>query len=115
MTKYKKGRIVKGTVSGIEKYGVFIKLEELYNGLIHISEVSHSFVKDINNYVKIGDEIYVEILEVDENTCQLKLSIKNINFRRKMFKNKNKIEETTNGFNTLQQMLPIWIDKKVKR
>ena len=115
MSKYKKGRIVKGVVSGIEKYGVFVKFDEFYNGLIHISEVSHSFVKDINSYVTIGDDIYVEILEVDEKNFQLKLSIKNINFRKRNSQNRRKIEETSLGFSTLEQMLPIWIDKNLKR
>lgn len=115
MSKYKKGRIVKGVVSGIEKYGIFIKFDEFFNGLVHISEVSHSFVKDIHTYVSIGDIIYVEILDVDEKNSQLKLSIKNINYRKKPSINKRKIEETEHGFLTLQQMLPIWIEKKLKR
>jgi len=115
MSKYKKGRIVKGVVSGIEKYGIFVKFDEFYNGLIHISEVSHSFVKDVNSYVSIEDVIYVEILEVDDQNAQLKLSIKNINYRRKPSQNKKKIEETSLGFTTLQQMLPIWIKQNQKR
>ena len=44
MSKYKKGRVVSGVVTGIEKYGVFIGLDEFYSGLIHISEISHGFV-----------------------------------------------------------------------
>lgn len=115
MSKYKKGRIVKGVVSGIEKYGIFVKFDEFFNGLIHISEVSHSFVKDVHTYVSIGDIIYVEILDVDEQTSQLKLSIKNINYRKKPSVNRRKIVETSLGFKTLQQMLPIWIEKNLKR
>lgn len=82
MTKYKKGKIVKGTITGIEDYGAFVSLDEYYSGLIHISEISHGFVKNIEDFLKIGDIIYVEVLEVDEELSQLKLSIKNINYRR---------------------------------
>ena len=39
MTKYKKGKVIKGVVSGIESYGAFVTLDEYYTGLIHISEI----------------------------------------------------------------------------
>ena len=57
MSKYKRGRIVSGTVTGIEKYGIFVSLDEFYNGLIHISEVSNEFVKNIYDVVNVGEVI----------------------------------------------------------
>ena len=114
MTVYKKGKVVKGTVTGIEKYGAFVSLDEYYSGLIHISEVSHGFVKDINEFFKTGDIIYVEVLEVDENLSQLKLSIKNISYKKKPFVKKQEIRETSLGFKTLGLMLPVWIEKSSK-
>ena len=39
MADYKKGKVVKATVTGIESYGVFVSLDEYYSGLIHISEI----------------------------------------------------------------------------
>ena len=113
MAKYKKGKIVKATVSGIELYGIFVNLDEYYSGLIHISEISHNFVKDVHDFVKIGDTIYVEILEVDEDSCHLKLSIKNINYKRQDRRQKRKIVETPLGFKTLQYKLPIWIGESL--
>ena len=108
MANYKKGNIVTGTVTGIESYGVFVSFDEYYSGLIHISEISHGFVKDIHDYVKVGDVIKVEILEVDEETSHLKLSIKNIGIEkpRPSRRKKRKIEETPSGFHTLAQKLP---------
>ena len=114
MEKYKEGKIVKGTVTGIESYGIFVSLDDYYSGLIHISEVSHNFVSDIKNFVKVGDIINVEIIGVDEENNHLKLSIKNINYRINYQKKKKKIVETKQGFNTLAHYLPIWIDKKIK-
>ena len=67
MTKYKKGSIIEGSVTGIENYGVFVNLDDYYSGLIHISEISHGFVKDVNNYVNLGDTIKVKVVEVDDN------------------------------------------------
>ena len=115
MTKYKKGKIVKGAVTGIESYGIFVSLDEYYSGLIHISEISHNFVKNIHDYVEVGDIIYVEVLDVDEEQCQLKLSIKNINYKRRVNVKKKKITETNSGFKTLASKLPIWIDEKLKK
>jgi general stress protein 13 len=113
MTSYKKGSVVKGTVTGIENYGAFVSFDEYYSGLIHISEISHGFVKDIKDFINVGDVIYVEILDVDEQLCQLKLSIKNIT-HQKAHHNK-KINETSTGFQTLEKMLPKWIEDASKR
>ena len=111
MSDYKVGSIIKGQVTGIEKYGIFINIDPWYDGLIHISEISQGFVKDINDYVKIGDTIYCQILEVDEDNLQLKLSIKNINYKT-LDKIKN-IKESRRGFLPLKNNLPIWIKEKL--
>ena len=115
MSKIKKGRIIKGTVTGIESYGVFVSCDDYYTGLIHISEISHGFVKNITDFVKIGDLIFVEILDVDEELGHLKLSIKNISYNKKIVVKKKKIKETSLGFKTLEYKLPIWIDEAMKK
>lgn len=115
MTNYKKGRIVRGSVTGIESYGVFVSFDEYYSGLIHISEISYGYVKDITDFVNVGDVIYAEILEVDESLGQLKLSIKNIDYKYNRGVRRRKIQETSQGFSTLAYNLPIWIEKSLKK
>lgn len=115
MTKYRKGKIVKATVTGIESYGAFVTLDEYYSGLIHISEISHGFVKNISDFLTIGEEISVQILEVDEEQSHLKLSIKNINYKKEKKIKKTKIQETNLGFKTLAYKLPIWINESLKK
>lgn len=115
MTKYKKGKIIRGTVTGMESYGVFVSCDEYYSGLIHISEISHGFVKNVADYVSIGDVINVEILEVDEELGQLKLSIKNIEYKKRSFHKRRKIKETSLGFSSLAYHLPFWIDEEIKK
>ena len=115
MSKIKKGRIIRGTVSGIESYGVFVSCDDYYTGLIHISEISHGFVKNITDFVKIGDLIFVEILDVDEESGHLKLSIKNIEYKKNIAVKRKKIKETSLGFKTLEYRLPIWIDESLKK
>lgn len=115
MTKYKKGKIVKATVSGIESYGVFVTLDDYYSGLIHISEISHGFVKNIHDYVNVGEIIFVEILDVDDELYHLKLSIKNINYKVNTKKKRKSIKETPHGFTTLEYKLPIWIKENINK
>ena len=90
---YTVNKIVKGKVQGITKYGIFVKLDDAYNGLIHISEISDGFVKNIEDYVKINDVINVKILEVDEEKKQIKLSIKNIDYKNNDKRNNLKMIE----------------------
>mgnify|MGYP003470701933 CR=1 FL=1 len=80
MTDYKKGNIVTGCITGIEKYGAFVSLDEYYKGLIHISEISKNYVKNINDYVKIGDTIRAKVIDVDNDSFHVKLSIKDLNY-----------------------------------
>lgn len=115
MTKYQKDKIIRGTVSGIESYGIFVSCDEFYSGLIHISEISQGFVKNINDFVKIGDIISVQILGVDDKIGQLKLSIKNIDYKMTSKGKKKKIIETTTGFTSLYEKLPFWIEKNIKK
>ena len=114
MLKYEKGRIVTGCVTGIEKYGVFVGLDEFYSGLIHISEISNGFVKNISDYVNIGETIKVKVLETDDDNYHVKLSIKNIDYRINL-KKKMSITEIGEGFAPLKKELDNWIAEKTKK
>lgn len=115
MSKIKKGGIIKGVVTGIEPYGVFVSCDDYYTGLIHISEISRGYVKNINDFVKIGNVIFTEVLDVDEEIGHLKLSIKNIEYKRDIVVRRKKIKETSLGFKTLAYKLPIWIEESLKK
>jgi len=113
MSKYEKDKIVTGYVTGTEKYGIFVNLDEYYSGLIHISEISPNFVRDVNDYVDIGETIKMRVIDIDEKNHQVKLSIKNVDYRIGK-KKRTKIIETIHGFTTLKEKLPEWIDSKIK-
>lgn len=115
MSKYRKGSIVRAIVSGIEPYGIFVSLDEYYTGLIHISEISNRFVKNINDIAKVGDNIYVKILDIDDENSHLKLSIKDIAYKKSKRIKKRKIVETPLGFKTLAYHLPIWIEENLQK
>ncbi|OGO07325.1 MAG: hypothetical protein A3K46_03805 [Chloroflexi bacterium RBG_13_60_9] len=70
------GTVVHGKVTRIEKFGVFLDFGAERPGLIHISELSNEYVKDIASVAKVGDEIEATILEVDRKKKQVHLSRK---------------------------------------
>lgn len=110
MEDIKVGNVVEGVVTGIENYGIFVKLSDEYYGLIHISQIINGFVKDTNEYATVGEKIFAEILEVNENEKKCILSIKDINYRRS---SDEKIVESVRGFSPLKHHLPIWIEEKI--
>ena len=107
MPKYKVGDIVKGKVSGIENYGIFLLMDDGYSGLIHISEISDKFVRNVFDYVQLGEIINSKVLEVDEDNKKIKLTIKNFDYR---VEDKRELEDK-NGFSPLREMLPKWINE----
>ncbi|CRK82900.1 S1 domain-containing RNA-binding protein [Neobacillus massiliamazoniensis] len=68
------GSKVQGKVTGITNFGAFVELPEGSTGLVHISEVAESYVKDINDHLKMGDIIEVKVLS--EKDGKVALSIK---------------------------------------
>jgi len=61
------GDIVKGKVTGITKFGVFVELEGGKTGMVHISEVASTYVREIRDHVQLGQEVNVKILSVGED------------------------------------------------
>lgn len=106
------GNIVKGQVTGITKYGVFVSLEDDYSGLVHISEVSNKYIRDLKEKFRIGDIIKVKILDVDQSKNHVNLSIKEIDPKVKI--GKIKIEEGGVGFELLEHNLQNWVSEKLK-
>ncbi len=69
------GQIVEGKITGITNFGVFADLGEGKTGMVHISEVAHSFVTDIRQFVKEGETVKVKILAIGDDG-KISLSIK---------------------------------------
>lgn len=75
-TNYQPGMIVKGKVTKITNFGVFVELEPGLEGLLHVSELSDSKVENPTDVVKIGDDVEVKILRVDIDDRKIGLSLK---------------------------------------
>ena len=76
--KYEPGQIVKGTVTKITNFGVFVGLEDGLEGLLHISELADHKVENPEEVVKVGEEIEVKILRVDADERKIGLSRKRV-------------------------------------
>ncbi|GAB4497713.1 MAG: hypothetical protein OHK0052_09790 [Anaerolineales bacterium] len=68
--------VFKGTVTRIESFGAFVEIGAERPGLVHISELTHRYVKSTDEVVKVGDEVTVKVLKVSRRKKQIKLSMK---------------------------------------
>jgi general stress protein 13 len=121
--KIEVGSILTGKVTGIQPYGAFVALDENTQGLVHISEITHGYVKDINEHLKVGDEVQVKVLSIDEEAGKIGLSIRATEeapaqpvVKAKKPKKRQAaaiVPETEGmqGFNTLKDKLQDWIDQ----
>ena len=76
--RYKAGDIVKGTVTKITNFGVFVGLEDGLEGLLHISELADQVVENAEDVVKVGDVMEVKVLRVDTDERKIGLSKKRV-------------------------------------
>lgn len=118
--KYEVGDVLTGKITGIQPYGAFVALDEQTQGLVHISEITYGFVKDVGEFLKVGDEIAVKVLEVDEDSKKISLSIRVLQEepppRKKEALPRKSLQERVNendadGFRLLKSKLQDWINQ----
>lgn len=126
---YNVGDVVNGKVTGIQPYGAFVALNDTTQGLVHISEIAHGFVKDVNDHLAVGDEVAVKVLSVDEENGKISLSIKATQEapaaeeKPKQTRKKERrpaaaaqqTNDTPAGFNSLKEKLEVWINQSAER
>jgi len=74
--RYRLGDLVKGSVTNVTDFGIFLELEKGIEGLIHISELSDDRVEDIRNFTAVGDDLEAKIIHLDPRERKIGLSIK---------------------------------------
>ncbi|WP_020471959.1 30S ribosomal protein S1 [Zavarzinella formosa] len=78
-SQYKPGQVVKGKVTKLTNFGVFVELQPGLEGLLHISELTEDKVESPEDFVKVGDDLEVKVLRVDSKDRKIGLSRKNLN------------------------------------
>ena len=109
---YQIGTIIDGTVTGIQPYGAFVSLDKETQGLIHVSEIQSGYTKNIHDVLQVGQEVRVQIIDIDEYSQKISLSRRTLEQkfvqlpykRKRYFTNKNK----RSGFRTIAETLPKW-------
>lgn len=98
------GMVVPGVVTNITRFGAFIDIGVKQDGLVHVSEISHRYITDPNEALKLNDKVQVKVLEVDKTRKRIALSIKQTQDapqrqQRPAFKQPQKKEHDTVGMN----------------
>ncbi|KMN38687.1 MULTISPECIES: S1 domain-containing post-transcriptional regulator GSP13 [Lysinibacillus] len=119
--KYELGDVLTGKVTGIQPYGAFVALDDNTQGLVHISEITYGFVKDVSEFLAVGQEVEVKILEIDEEAEKISLSMRALQDRPATVRKKDvpprkslqdRVDESdANGFNSLKDKLQDWIEQ----
>lgn len=120
-TKYEVGTVIKGKVTGIKPFGAFVALDDETQGLVHISEVAHGYVKDIHDYLSVGDEVNVKVIKVEDGKISLSIRAtepapKRIDNRPRPRSHPRKTASSgVQGFNSLEDKLKAWLKESNER
>ena len=119
---YKVGDVITGKVTGIQPYGAFVSLDEHTQGLVHISEITYGYVKEVGDFLMVGQQVEVKVLEVDDEAGKISLSIRELQEKPPVKKEEKprkslqaRIDENDEeGFNTLKEKLADWIKQSIR-
>lgn len=120
---YKVGDVVSGIVTGIQPYGAFVSLDETTQGLVHISEITYGYVKEVSEFLTVAQAVKVKVLEVDMDAGKISLSIRELQEKPLMPKKEDRPrkslqarvdENDEEGFNTLKEKLADWIKESIE-
>ena len=109
---YKVGMTVYGQISGIKPYGAFVRFDDGVSGLIHISELSNGFVRNIDHFVNVGEYVMVKVIDIDKEHRQLRLSFKALSQNTRRYAKRVKflgMPESVKGFGTIKDKMPEWV------
>lgn len=116
---YQVGQIVEGEITGIQPYGAFVRFDQNQYGLIHISEISRDYIKDIHQLLSMNQKIKVKILEMDEESGHYKLSLKalqpNLSKEKRRGYRGIKLPKMEIGFKSIEDNLKRWIEEAQSR
>ena len=89
-----------------------MKFEDGVSGLIHISEISNGFVRNIDNFVKVDEYVMAKVIDIDKEHKQLRLSFKALSRNTRRYNRKVKfpgMPENIKGFGTIRDKMPEWV------
>ncbi len=116
---YQVNDIIVGKIFKIKPYALFLEFEDGTQGLLHISELSDLYIKDIEKYGSIGDELTVKVLSIDSKNGFLRVSYKAIEENKvahtKNNSNIRKIEADPEEWKLIEDNLDNWIKTTLEK
>lgn len=116
---YQVGNLIIGKVTSVKPYALFLTFDDGSKGLLHISELSDAYIRDIEKYGSVGDEIKVKIISIDESNGFLRVSYKKVPEKERYSTHVNEsrihLEESEKDFSELEKRLPTWINDTLKK
>ncbi|MCR4911980.1 MAG: S1 RNA-binding domain-containing protein [Bacilli bacterium] len=113
------GDLVLGTVNQIRPYALFLTFEDGSKGLLHISEISDNYVRDIELFGSVGDVIKVKVIEIDPYNGFLRVSFKQVPEEERYSTHDNSQKRVPQfdeaDFSSLEAKLPEWIEETLKK
>jgi len=114
---YKVGDLLQGTITRVMSYGAFMVFEDETQGLLHISEVANTYIRDLHRYLHVGAVYLVKVISVDEEKKFLKVSLKQVrkeDYEKDKYAENTVIKQFIDG-NALTSRIPTWIDETLNK
>ena len=116
---YKIGDILIGKVNQVRPYALFLTFEDGTTGLLHISELSDDYIRDIERFGSVGDEMKVKVLSIDPSNGFLRVSYKVIpdseKYTTHVNGNRSAPQFDEADFTDLVEKLPEWINETLQK
>ena len=117
--KYEVDQLVIAKVESVKPYALFMVLEDGTKGLLHISEISDSYIRDIERYGTVGDELKVKILAIDEHNGFMRFSLKQVPEEDRYSTHDNNLRHIPKVdkeiFRALEEKLDGWIQETLAK
>ena len=117
--KHEIGELLIGKVENVKPYALFLAFPDGEKGLLHISEISDSYIRDIEKYGTVGDEIKVKVLSIDNHNGFMRVSLKQVPQEEQYSTHTNEKRHIPNiskeSFKDLEERLPQWIEETLKK
>ena len=91
--KYRRGQVVKGMITNITDFGIFLEIEEGVEGLVHVSEIAEDKVQNLKEFAKVGEPLEVLIISIDKRNRKIGLSLRELKQAQQEFEMKGYIAQ----------------------
>lgn len=117
MSKFQVNQIIEGTIINIRPFGAIMIFDNDEKGLLHISQIANTYIRNINRYLKVGKTYKVKVIGIEEDGF-LKLSMLQITDEEKVdlksHNTKEPVDQESVDFTALKDKLPNWIEEEKK-